>query len=159
MLVTQLLGMAAAGALMLVPLPVQGATPPSVKLLSPIASSAIAHQLPKSPSLGHQLGIVEQGSDRSKGNRQGNSHVRADVIVYGRPECGLTRNMQRDLHARAIPYEFKNIDHRGVAQEMWALLSGASSNVRRSVRLPVVRVGRQVLVNATIADVERVYWR
>lgn len=158
MLVSRILTAAAAGSLMLIPIQVQGASPPDVSQLPATPSSAIG-QPQRGYQLDHSLGIVEQGRDRSKGNPKGNPHVAAAVIVYGRPQCGLTQNMQRDLNARAIPYQFKNVDERGVAQEMWALLSGASGNVRRSVRLPVLRVGNQVLVNATIAEVERAYWR
>lgn len=86
-------------------------------------------------------------------NRVG-SNSTAAVIVYGRPTCGLTTGMMRQLDANKIAYQFKNIDEEPVNEEMWGLIRKSGNSGTNSITLPVLSVKGKTLINSSIEEVK-----
>ena len=70
-----------------------------------------------------------------------------EIIVYGRPACGLTNAAIHFLDHKEIPYRRVNVDSSDrLNQEMWSKVR-SSSHGGGSVRFPVVDVGGYVSVS------------
>ncbi len=96
-----------------------------------------------------------QNSPVTSANQPARGNQTASVIVYGRPTCGLTNGMMRQLDANKIPYEFRNVDSdEATNREMWTLIRNSGTSVGDSVRLPVLSVKGRTLINSSIDDVK-----
>jgi hypothetical protein len=78
-----------------------------------------------------------QNSPVTSANQPARGNQTPAVIVYGRPTCGLTSGMMRQLDANKIPYEFRNVDSdEATNREMWTLIRNSGTSVGDSVRKP-----------------------
>ena len=89
----------------------------------------------------------------SPANRPASNSTGA-VVVYGRPTCGLTTGMMRQLDANKISYQFRNVDEEAANTEMWSLIRNSGNSSTNSVRLPVLSVKGKTLVNTSIEEVK-----
>lgn len=98
---------------------------------------------------------TSQNGSPTSANQPARGNQTAGVIVYGRPTCGLTSGMRRQLEANKIPYDFRNVDSDDATnEEMWTLIRNSGTSVGNSVRLPVLSVKGRTLINASIDDVK-----
>jgi len=67
------------------------------------------------------------------------------VIVYGRDRCGITQRMRSDLQRSGVPFEYMNVDHPGVGDELHPRMEAAGLDTRR-YGLPVVDVSGEMLI-------------
>ena len=112
------------------------------RLVTPINQAESANQ------------TTQQNRPATATNQPARGNQTADVIVYGRPTCGLTSAMRQELEANKIPYEFRNVDSdEATNREMWTLIRNSGTSVGDSVRLPVLSVKGRTLINSSIDDV------
>lgn len=106
-----------------------------------------------SASPANQTNSQAGNNDASPGNRIAANSTNA-VVVYGRPTCGLTAGMMRQLDASKIAYQFKNVDEETVNKEMWGLIGSLGNSGTNSVTLPVLSVKGKTLINTSIEEVK-----
>lgn len=107
-------------------------------------------QTTTSPASSNNQTSQEAGNNAASPANRLASNSTAAVVVYGRPTCGLTTGMMRQLDSNKISYQFKNVDEEAANKEMWSLI-GNSGN---SVTLPVLSVKGKTLINTSIEEVK-----
>ena len=80
----------------------------------------------------------------------------AYVTVYGRDACGITQRMLSDLDQSGIPYTYKIVDDRAVADELHPRMEQAGLSTR-SYGLPVVDVNAEMMIRPKSDVVARKY--
>lgn len=78
------------------------------------------------------------------------------VVVYGRDSCGYTSQLRRYLTERGIPYEYRVVDDRSVADPLHERMERAGISTRR-YNLPVVDVSGVLSVRPEPDGVVRDY--
>ncbi len=68
------------------------------------------------------------------------------VMVYGRDNCGLTKQMRTDLGLAGIPYSYKIVDDPAVQKELHPRMKTAGLNTRK-YGLPVVDVNGKMMMS------------
>ena len=68
------------------------------------------------------------------------------VMVYGRDNCGLTKQMRTDLGLAGIPYSYKIVDDPAVQKELHPRMKAAGLNTRK-YGLPVVDVNGEMMTH------------
>lgn len=61
------------------------------------------------------------------------------VVVYGRDSCGYTSKLRRYLTERGVPFHYRVVDEKPVADDLHARMNRAGISTRR-YNLPVVDV-------------------
>jgi hypothetical protein len=79
------------------------------------------------------------------------------VIVYGRQECSLTRQLMDGLEQRGIPYTFKSVDKASVAEELHPRMRAAGLLDDGTYNLPVVDVSGTLLIRPSVSTVLSLY--
>ena len=79
----------------------------------------------------------------------------SEIILYGRPTCGICAALQSQLDLKKIKYTYKNIDTDTAARdEMWKKVYASSWYSGGSVGLPIVDVMGEVYMRPTIEQIE-----
>lgn len=76
------------------------------------------------------------------------------LTLYGRQGCGACIGTRRRLEAAGVAYAFRDVDNDEQAErEMWTLVARAHPGLRR-VKLPIVRIGTEVLISPPWRELE-----
>ena len=67
------------------------------------------------------------------------------VVVYGRKTCGFTQQTMKDLRLKNIPFEFKVVDDKAVADVLHSRMRSSGIDTRR-YNLPVVDVNNNMTI-------------
>jgi hypothetical protein len=78
------------------------------------------------------------------------------VAVYGRDTCGITQRMLADLGRSGVPYVYKRVDDRAVADELHERMQASGLDTSR-YGLPVVDVNAEIDIRPSPGDVTSRY--
>jgi hypothetical protein len=78
------------------------------------------------------------------------------VTVYGRDRCGITQRVRSDLQRSGVPFEYKNVDHPGVGDELHPRMEAAGLDTRR-YGLPVVDVSGEMMIRPKVQAIAEKY--
>ena len=78
------------------------------------------------------------------------------VVVYGRKTCGYTRNTIKELKQSKIPYQFKTVDDKSIADQLHSRMRSAGIDTRR-YNLPVVDVSNNLSIRPKLAAISDKY--
>lgn len=78
------------------------------------------------------------------------------VVVYGRDSCGYTTRMREALRGAGIPFDYRIVDQRDVADRLHQRMNQAGLETRR-YGLPVVEVTGQMWERPDAVDVQQAY--
>lgn len=67
------------------------------------------------------------------------------VVVYGRNSCGFTQQTLRDLKQSGIPFEYKIVDDKSVADILHSRMKNSGISTRR-YNLPVIDVNNNISI-------------
>lgn len=67
------------------------------------------------------------------------------VVVYGRDSCGWTQKYLKDLKNKGIKVVFKNVDSKGVSEELHPRMEKAGLD-SRGYSLPVIDVNASMFI-------------
>ncbi len=77
------------------------------------------------------------------------------IVVYGSGRCGICKGFRARMARAGIRYTWVDINHDPQGRRaMWRLVQQAKPGAR-SVRFPVITLGRRTLVSPRYADFER----
>jgi len=78
------------------------------------------------------------------------------VVVYGRNSCGFTQQTISDLEKSGIPFEYKIVDDRSVANLLHSRMEASGIDTRR-YNLPVVDVNNHFSIRPKSSSVIEAY--
>lgn len=78
------------------------------------------------------------------------------VVVYGRNSCGHTQQTIKDLKKSGIPFEYKIVDEKSVADQLHSRMNDSGIDTRR-YNLPVVDVNNNFSIRPESASVIDAY--
>jgi len=78
------------------------------------------------------------------------------VVVYGRDSCGYTQKTLRELSNAEIPFEYKIVDDKVVANELHTRME-ASDIDTRFYYLPVVDVNNRITIRPSTDGIIEAY--
>lgn len=78
------------------------------------------------------------------------------VVVYGRNSCGYTQRTIKDLKKAGIPFEYKSVDDRAVADLLHDRMSKFGIDTRR-YNLPVVDVSNNITIRPPTDSIIKSY--
>lgn len=78
------------------------------------------------------------------------------VVVYGRDSCGYTSKLRRYLTESGVPFQYRVVDQKPVADDLHERMNRAGISTRR-YNLPVVDVSGELLIRPEPASVVRDY--
>jgi len=72
-------------------------------------------------------------------------HEEPYIVVYGRNSCGFTQRTIKDLKAAGIPFEYRTVDDKKVANLLHSRMQLSGIDTRR-YNLPVIDVSNHLSV-------------
>ena len=78
------------------------------------------------------------------------------IVVYGRDSCGYTSKLRRYLAERGVPFHYRVVDEKSVADDLHGRMNRAGISTRR-YNLPVVDVSGVLSIRPEPANVVHDY--
>ena len=80
------------------------------------------------------------------------------VVVYGRESCGLTQQTMKDLRLKNIPFKFKVVDDKAVANVLHSRMRSSGIDTRR-YNLPVVDVNNNISIRPSSGAISQIFYK
>lgn len=88
--------------------------------------------------------------------REGPLYDKPYVVVYGRNSCGFTQRTMKELKKSGIPFEYKIVDDKSVAEELHSRMNNAGIDTRL-YNLPVIDANNNFSIRPTTASILKDY--
>ncbi|MCO4762981.1 MAG: hypothetical protein KC502_15805 [Myxococcales bacterium] len=113
---------------------------------------AVAQRAPGRLTTRNETGF--EGARTHAKSAEANTHLQ--IVMYGSGRCGICKGFRARMERDGIRYTWVDIlqDSRG-RRTMWRLVQKAKPGAR-SVRFPVMTLGKRILVSPRYSDFERV---